>query len=77
MEESVMRKLLLAIVLGCLISSSTGCVLPGYSGQPERRVQQLIYTSENQRHILDEWERAWLLDQPVHLNPYRTHGGII
>ena len=41
------------------------------------RSQQLIYTSENLRMLLEEWERLWLLDQPSHLSPYHTHGGII
>ncbi len=72
-----MRKLLAAIVLGVLLSSSVGCFLPAYSGDPNRRVPQLIYTSENLRMLLDEWERFWFLDQPDHTTPYRTHGGII
>ncbi len=72
-----MRKLLLAAVLGVLTCAATGCISPGYSGDPTRRVQELIHTSENERLILDEWERMWLLDQPDHCTPYRTHGGII
>jgi hypothetical protein len=72
-----MRKLLLAIVLGMMLSTSVGCLIPAYSGDPNRRVPQLIYTSENLRLLLDEWERAWFLDQPDHSTPYRTHGGII
>ena len=27
--------------------------------------------------MTDEWERIWFLDQPDHMTPYRTHGGII
>ncbi len=72
-----MRKLLLALAFGMLVSTSTGCFLPIYSGDPVRRTQQLIFTSENLRLILDEWERAWMLDQPDHQTPYRTHGGLI
>jgi hypothetical protein len=72
-----MRKLLLAVALGSLVGVTTGCILPGYSGDPNRRTQQLIYTSENLRLALDEWERFWLLDQPDHMTPFRTHGGII
>ena len=72
-----MRKLLLAIVLGMMLSPSVGCLIPAYSGDPNRRVPQLIYTSENLRLLLDEWERMWFLDQPDHSTPYRTHGGII
>ncbi len=72
-----MRKLLLAAVLGMLLSSSVGCIIPAYSGDPNRRTSELIWTSENLRLLLDEWERLWLLDQPDHMTPYRTHGGLI
>lgn len=72
-----MRKLLLAVTLGWLVATTTGCILDGYSGDPMRRTQQMIYTSENLRLALDEWERFWLLDSPDHMSPYRTHGGVI
>lgn len=72
-----MRNLILALAFGLLLSTTTGCILPAYSGDPVRRTQQLIFTSENFRLILDEWERMWFLDQPDHATPYRTHGGLI
>jgi len=72
-----MRNLLLTALLGLLLSSTVGCIIPAYSGDPTRRTSELIYTSEDMRLILDEWERTWFLDQPSHLSPYRTHGGII
>jgi len=72
-----MRRLVLALAMGLMLCSTTGCIIPAYSGDPARRTQQLIYTSENLRLLLDEWERAWMLDQPDHMTPYRTHGGII
>jgi hypothetical protein len=72
-----MRKLLLAAVLGMLLSSSVGCIIPAYSGDPNRRTSELIWTSENLRLLLDEWERLWMLDQPDHMTPFRTHGGLI
>ncbi len=72
-----MRRLLLALAFGLLIGTSVGCILPIYSADPVRRTQQLIFTSENLRLILDEWERTWFLDQPDHGTPYRTHGGLI
>jgi len=72
-----MRNLFLALAFGLLVSTSTGCIIPAYSGDPVRRTQQLIFTSENFRLILDEWERLWMLDQPDHMTPYRTHGGLI
>ena len=72
-----MRRLLLAVTVGLWLGATSGCMLPAYSGDPARRTQQLIYTSEDFRTILDEWERIWFLDQPSHLKPHRTHGGII
>jgi hypothetical protein len=72
-----MRKWILSIAMACSLASSTGCLIPIYSGDPTRRAQQLFYTSENLRLLLDEWERIWFLDQPSHLTPHSTHGGII
>ena len=72
-----MRNLLLALTCGLLLSTAAGCLIPAYSGDPARRTQELMFTSENLRLFLDEWERLWLLDQPDHMTPLRTHGGII
>ena len=72
-----MRKLILALVVGGWLATGTGCLIPMYSADPARRAQQLIYTSEDLRALLDEWERVWFLDQPSHMTPLRTHGGII
>jgi len=72
-----MRRALQLIILAVCLSTSVGCFLPIYSARPERRVQQLLFTSEDLRMIVDEWERFWFLDSPSHLTPLRTHGGII
>ena len=72
-----MKKLILAVLLTAVACVSVGCIIPAYSADPTRRVQQLIFTSENLRMVLDEWERIWFLDQPDHCTPYRTHGGLI
>jgi hypothetical protein len=72
-----MRKILMAAMLGLLLSPSIGCIVPLFEADPVRRTQQLIFVSENLRLIRDEWERFWFLDQPDHQTPYRTHGGII
>ena len=72
-----MRRLFFAVLSGLLLSTTVGCIIPGYSADPVRRTQQLVFTSENLRLILDEWERIWFLDMPNHQTPYRTHGGII
>jgi hypothetical protein len=75
--ETRMRRLILALVAAGWLSASSGCLIPMYSADPARRAQQLIYTSEDLRAFLDEWERIWFLDQPSHMTPLRTHGGII
>lgn len=72
-----MRRFLQLAVLAVCVSSTVGCFLPIYSPRPERRVQQLLYSSEDLRNLVAEWERFWFLDQPSHLTPLRTHGGII
>lgn len=72
-----MRRLICTALLGMAVASSTGCLIPIYSGDPVRRARQLINTSEDFSVIQDEWERIWFLDQPSHLTPYRTHGGIL
>lgn len=70
-------KFIILLFIGILVATNTGCLIPMYSGDPIRRAQQLIYTSEDLRAITDEWERIWFLDQPSHLTPYRTHGGVL
>jgi hypothetical protein len=72
-----MRKLLLALSLGLLVAPTSGCIIPAFSADPTRRTQELVFVSENLRLALDEWERFWLLDQPDHMTPFRTHGGLI
>ncbi|MEM7315048.1 MAG: hypothetical protein AAF497_18025 [Planctomycetota bacterium] len=72
-----MRRLFCGLLLTTLLFSNVGCFLPIYSGMPERRARQLLVTSENMRLLLEEWERFWFLDQPDHMTPYRTHGGIL
>jgi uncharacterized protein YmfQ (DUF2313 family) len=72
-----MRNLLLALALGMLVGTSAGCLLPAYSADPVRRTQELMFTSESLRLLLDDWERFWMLDQPDHMTPFRTHGGLI
>lgn len=72
-----MRRIILAALLTLSIGMSSGCILPIFSPDPARRTRQLIYVSEGLRHFIEEWERFWFLDQPDHLTPYKTHGGII
>ncbi len=73
----IMRRVLWGLLLAVLVSGNIGCFLPIYSAAPDRRARQLLTTSENLRMLVDEWERIWFLDQPSHMQPYRTHGGIL
>ena len=72
-----MRRLLLAAILGLAVGAGHGCILPIYNSDPTVRTQELIFTSENMRAILDEWERIWFLDMPDHMTPRRVHGGVM
>jgi hypothetical protein len=65
------------LLLGMALSANVGCFLPIYSGDPAIRTRELLYTSEDFRLILEEWQRIWFVDMPSHMTPYRTHGGII
>ena len=66
----------LALLLGGA-AIQTGCVVPIYATERDERARQLLYVSENLRHITRIWERIWFLDLPDTATPYRTHGGII
>ena len=72
-----MRKFVFAGLMVAACSVQTGCIVPIWSASPDRRVQQLIYTSENYRHIPEIWSRIWFLDQPDFETLYRTHGGVL
>lgn len=72
-----MRRLIFAALLSLSLGSTVGCALPIYSGDPAIRTRQLIFTSENFRQIIQQWERIWFLDQPDHMAPDRIHGGVI
>jgi len=72
-----MFRWMLAALLCVVLSTNTGCLVPIYSGDPVVRAEELIFTSENLRVILEEWRRIWFLDQPSHMTPFRTHGGLI
>jgi ABC-type dipeptide/oligopeptide/nickel transport system permease component len=67
----------LMVFAAIALATNTGCLIPMYSGDPVRRAEQLLYTSEDLRQITDEWERIWFLDQPSHMTLYRTHGGVL
>lgn len=76
-KRSLMRYVFSAIMLSFALSSSVGCFLPIYDADPAVRARQLIYTAEDLRALREEWHRFWFLDQPDHMTPLRTHGGIL
>jgi hypothetical protein len=71
MRRSWFLSLVAALVLG-----NAGCFINIYSSDPNRRILELLNTSEDLRQIEYEWERIWFTDQPSHLTPERIHGGI-
>jgi hypothetical protein len=79
-EDPGMRKLLAALgVLTVVVVVGQGCApvpLPHYAAFQPKRVHELLVDSENLRQAGDDWERFWLLDQPSHMTPFRTHGGL-
>jgi hypothetical protein len=71
-----MRRLLLVGAVAALAIGNSGCMINIYSSQPNRRMGELLNTSEDLRSIQDTWERIWFTDQPSHMTPDRVHGGI-
>ena len=75
-----MRKSLAALTLVlAALAIGEGCApvpLPHYAAYGPKRVEELLVDSENLRLAGDDWERFWFLDQPSHLTPFRTHGGL-
>jgi len=43
----------------------------------DTRARQLIFHSEDLRHVPEIWERAWKIEMPDVATPYRTHGDVI
>ena len=67
------------VMVLAVVTLFNGCApvpLPHYAAYPPKRVEQLLIDSENLRQAGDDWNRFWFLDQPSHLTPYRTHGGL-
>jgi hypothetical protein len=71
-----MRRVMWLAAVTFLVISNSGCLLNIYSSNPNRRIRELLNTSEDLRQIEYEWERIWFTDQPSHMTPERVHGGI-
>ncbi|HEX5102621.1 MAG TPA: hypothetical protein VFV87_02340 [Pirellulaceae bacterium] len=72
-----MRRFILGTLLSLALFANVGCFLPIYSGDPAIRTQELLFTSEDFRNVLEEWRRIWFVDQPSHMTVMRTHGGVL
>lgn len=70
-----MRNLIVAAAL--LVGTGVGCVLPLYSSSRDIRARQMIFHSEDLRHVPEIWRRAWASEMPDVATPYRVHGGVI
>ena len=75
-RKFIFRKLVLGLIAALALVANSGCILNQYSSDPNVRMQQLLYQSEDLRQIEYEWERIWFTDQPSHMTPDRVHGGI-
>ena len=71
-----MRRGILSAALALMVLSNVGCMINQYSSDPNERMQEMLNESENLRLMRGEWQRFWMIDQPSHLTPIRTHGGV-
>jgi hypothetical protein len=71
-----MRRLLWLTAAMSLGLTATGCFVNRYSPDPNVRMEQLLFESEDLRQIHDEFRRWWMNDQPSHMTYQRVHGGI-
>ena len=69
-----MRRIL--ILAASVLIGTSGCMINGYSSDPNLRMTQLINQSEDLRQIELEWARFWFTDHPSHLTPDRVDGSI-
>ncbi|MCI0464480.1 MAG: hypothetical protein L0Z62_46710 [Gemmataceae bacterium] len=53
-----------------------GSLINQYSSDPNVRMEELLFQSEELRQIHDEMRRFWMNDQPSHMTYQRVHGGI-
>jgi hypothetical protein len=71
------RKLFLGLIAFVGLAANSGCMVNQYDSDPNIRMQQLLYQSEDLRQIDNAWRRFWFNDMPSHLGPERINGGII
>jgi hypothetical protein len=70
-----LRVLLLTVAAGMTLIN-TGCFINQYPSDKNDRMSVLLVQSENLRQIQGEWLRFWMVDQPSHLTPDHTDGGV-
>lgn len=69
-----MRRMLLLVVLSLVLFSNTGCLLNLYDSDPNTRMEQLLFQSEDLRQIRGEWRRFWFTNQPSTMTWERVSG---
>jgi len=52
-----MRKFILCTLLAATALINSGCIVPIFSSERDRRARQLIYTSENFRQMSRIWRK--------------------
>ena len=72
-----MRYFLIACLLGFTALTATGCILPAYSADPQRRIRQEMYDAENMRQAQLEWERMMMVDKASSLTMDRLSGAVM
>ncbi|MFO0802041.1 MAG: hypothetical protein U0791_02810 [Gemmataceae bacterium] len=72
MFRKLSRKLILGAVAVVGLTANSGCLINQYSSEPDRRMQQLLYQSEDLRQIGQEW-RPILVQRPTRPPDARTH----
>ena len=60
-----MRRIFYSLLVCAVLSSSVGCLIPIYSADRPRRTRQLIFSSEDLRQMLNQWERIWFWTSPI------------
>lgn len=71
-----MRKWLSLVLLGGLLAANTGCFINAYDPNPNVRMQQLLFQSEDLRQIREEWRRIWFTNQPSSMTFDRVSGAV-
>ena len=68
--------MLAELILWAVLTGKDSWFLHRSASDPNRRMQELMYESDHSGMIQPYVEPSWFSDQPSHLTPDRTHGGV-